>query len=92
MRGNVKLGAPALMPGAVMAALDYIRYADGVRSPRSLFDGAPAAERDLTSREQAVYDAALQVLLHYFTGERDFCQLPDDPPDDGPPPSQAVHS
>lgn len=90
MNGRVKLAPPAMMPGAVMAALDYIRYADGIRSPRSMFDGCAPESRDLSAREHAVYDAALQVLLHYFTGERDFCQLPDDPPDDGPPPSHPV--
>jgi hypothetical protein len=61
----------AIMPGAVMAALDYLRFADSLRSPRSLFEGTPQESRDLDDREQMVYDAALDLLYGYFKGRLD---------------------
>ena len=72
-----------------MAALDYLRFADHLRSPRPhSFDGMPTGEsRPLTKTEQAVYDAALVVLLHYFTGERNFNDSASDDEDDQNPPS-----
>lgn len=65
--------APSPIPPRVAAAQDYLRFAEQLRNPPTAFDGQSRdAARDLTPKEQAVYDAALEVLRLYFTGEQDF--------------------
>lgn len=58
------------IPGKVAAAQEYIRFAYGITigpypGEAKLTDLA----RQLTKKEQMAYDAALQVMLEYFTSE-----------------------
>lgn len=69
-------GDSPAVPPRVAAAQDYLRFADGVRNPHPGFDGTPRQPQDLSAREQVVYDAALEVLRLYFTGEQDFASPP----------------
>lgn len=63
----------AAVPPQVAAAQEYLRFAEVVRNPPPRFDGQVTSEgRDLSQREQTVYDAALEVLRAYFTGEKDY--------------------
>lgn len=74
----------AAIPPCFAAAQEYLRFAEGVRNPPPRFDGMQGGEpHDLTEREKAVYDAALGVLLAYFTGEKDYAIVERD--QDGPP-------
>lgn len=67
----VASGPPAI-PAKVAAALEFLRFAEFLRNPPSQFDGGRSESRDLNQREQAVYDAALEVMRLYFTGEQEF--------------------
>jgi hypothetical protein len=58
-----------ILPAKVVAAQNFAGYALAVRMP----DGGVSHERlPLSAREQATYDAALDVLQQYFRGEMDF--------------------
>lgn len=78
------------IPAKVSAAQDYLRFAEVCRAggPQSVNSDVPLAQRDLTPREQHVYDAALEVLDLYFRGECDFAPPP--PDDDDKPPSREL--
>jgi hypothetical protein len=80
------------VPAKVAAAQDYLRFAEVARcgGPGSLNSDLPSSlTRDLTTKEQAVYDAATEVLRLYFTGEHDFGPpVPDDDDEDKPPARQ----
>lgn len=65
------------MPPRITAALDYLRFAEGLRNPPARFDGQAPEARELGPAEQKVYDAALGVLKRYFE---------DPSPDNVPPP------
>ena len=72
------------VPPKVAAAQDYLRFAEQLRNPLPGFDGMRGADpRDLNHREQAVYDAALEVLRTYFTGEQEFAPGSDPGPSHG---------
>lgn len=60
------------VPPQVAAAQDYLRFAEGLRNPAPMFEMHRVEARDLNNREQAVYDAALEVLRAYFMGEMDY--------------------
>lgn len=60
------------IPAKVAAAMEYLKFADQLRNPPAYFDGTRPESRDLSKKEQAVYDAALEVLRTYFMGEQDF--------------------
>ena len=64
------------IPPQVAAAQDYLRFAEQLRNPPPSFDGQSRdSSRDLTPKEQAVYDAALEVLRLYFQGEQDYAGI-----------------
>lgn len=65
------------IPARVSAAQEFLRFCEGIRSPMamgfSLPGDSPSSNgRDLTKLESAAYDAALNTLLGYFTGEMDY--------------------
>lgn len=60
------------MPPKVAAAQDFLNFGERMRNPGSSFDGTRPEGRDLSAREQVVYDAALEVLRMYFTGEQEY--------------------
>ena len=52
-------------PGQIEAALQYLRFAEEIQSPRS-FDCSSHTGRELTKTEFEVKDSALTMLLEYF--------------------------
>ena len=69
---NDQAGTP---PAKVIAAQNYLYYANGVRNPQtplSLSGDTPTGGEELSPKEQAAYNAALDVLIAYFRGEMDF--------------------
>lgn len=80
------------VPGRVEAAQGYLYFAAGRMDggvPGALPGDAPRDGRDLSKKEQATYDAALDCLLLYFRGEMDFGGAPPSaPPDDDDNPRQ----
>ncbi len=82
-----------VMPAKVAASMDYLRFAEVARcgGPAAMNSDLPSANvRDLTVHESKVYDAALEVLRLYFTGENDYGPPvhPLDDEDDDKPPSR----
>lgn len=78
--------ASAAPPGKVQAAQNAIGMFASIT--QVYVDGFPREGRALSGREQAVYDAALDVLVAYFRGEQDYADGPQaipQPPGDGPP-------
>lgn len=77
---------PIEMPGRVRAALEFMDYC--VSATQS-YD-CSMQRQELSTREIAVRDAALDVLRLYFMGEMDYGDAPprppQDPPDDAPAP------
>lgn len=73
------------VPARVRAALDYLRYCEGVTHTCDVT--VPA--RSLSPQETSVSHAALRVLASYFNGEMDFGDTPPKPrrddDDDGEP-------
>jgi len=62
-------------PAKVNAAQQYLYFCNSLRFPHADFQTSgdtPTAERTLSKREQATYDAATDVLFQYFSGEMDF--------------------
>ncbi len=59
-------------PARVQAALEYLRYCDGVVSQCDV--SIPA--RQLTPSESSVRESALRVLQAYFLGEMDYGDAP----------------
>ena len=83
--------AVCAVPAKVSAAQDYLRFAEVCRAggPQSMNCEMPlSTTRDLTPREQRVYEHALEVLRLYFSGECDFA--PQHPLDDDKPPSREL--
>lgn len=83
------------VPAKVAAAQDYLRFAEVARcgGPAAMSsDHYPLNPRDLSTRETVVYNAALEVLRLYFTGEMEFAVTParDDDTDDDKPPSRQL--
>lgn len=85
------------VPAKVQAAQSYLHYAHQIQvppsSPFSSSGDMPPNFGVLTSKEQAAYDAALDVLIAYFRGEMEFgdtnsgvipVDRPDDPKDSVP--------
>lgn len=81
-------GQPMLvMPMRVQAAQHYLHYTLSKTAPTPLFDGRATEGVPLTAKEQAAYDAALEVLRQYFAGEMDYGDAPPIAPgrgEDGP--------
>jgi len=83
---------PACPPPRVQAAQHYLQYAHQVRTGGNFLGmpmngDAPREEFDLSRKEQAAYDAALNVMIQYFNGEQDFGEVvaqPHSPPPDDP--------
>lgn len=81
-----------VIPARVSAAQQYLQFAEQVRSAQAAFimpgDCPKDSGRELTKKEQVVYDAALDVLRAYFTGEVNYGDSepqPNYPPDDNDP-------
>lgn len=75
---------PLQVPCRVRAAQDYLHFAQSLRAMH-LHSQGPTLPGDspkeielvsLTSKEQATYDAALEVLIRYFNGEMDYGDSP----------------
>jgi hypothetical protein len=82
------LTIPHGIPARVDAAQQFLFFATGIQNGPHPCDGVPATGRDLSPKEGQVYDAALDVLFSYFTGEMDYgdCQVTQTaPPDDETP-------
>ena len=60
------------VPGKVQAAQQYLHFAQGLKCPPPMFDGARPESVDLNQAEHECYDAALKVLTQYFRGEVQF--------------------
>jgi hypothetical protein len=56
----------ATMPGCVMAALQFLQFAQLLKNPPPTFDGCRSEPQDLAPNEQACYDEALKLLHRYF--------------------------
>lgn len=59
-------------PGRVLAAMDCVRFFHDVTNPHSYEAGAQLSPRDLSKKEQATLDSALECLRLYFSGEMDY--------------------
>ncbi len=71
--GPPPLDGHSVIPPCVAAAQEYLRFAEQLRNPPPAFDGQRTdTSRDLTPKERVVYDAALEVLRLYFSGEKDY--------------------
>lgn len=79
-----------VVPPKVAAAQDYLRFCECMRNPSSGFDGMKGEARDLGATEQKVYEAALEVLRLYFSGEQDFDSAPASSPTPPEDPQQRV--
>lgn len=55
-------------PPKIQAAMDYLRFVQSINQPNPMFGGESWKEsgRDVTNKEQQVYDEALKTLLAYF--------------------------
>lgn len=79
-----------IVPARVGMAFNYIGCCEAMRiGVPNKFNGEPSGGRELTLREQVVYDAALSVLLEFFDGENDtsFSPAPFGPQ---PPPEPSI--
>lgn len=70
-------GGETAVPGKIEAAQRFLHYINSVRRPASgsMFNSSgdmPSQEQELSKREQAAYDAALDVMILYFRCEMDF--------------------
>src|SRR6056297_1081769 len=65
-----------VVPAKIEAAQRFMYYIHNVRRPSAgiftVNGDMPGQEIDLSKREQAAYDAALDVLVLYFRGEMHF--------------------
>lgn len=66
-------GSDMRVPAQVEVAFDILRWANAVQVPVRSFS-ENAVGRELTAKENSVYEAALEVLRLYLTGEMDFGQ------------------
>lgn len=86
--------AVATVPAKVTAAQDYLRFAEVARcgGPAAMNSDLPLVHRDLTRKEQQVYDDALEVMHLYLSGECDFGPKHplDTVEDDDKPPSREL--
>lgn len=77
------------IPSRVEAAQQFLQFAANKSLSGNLYSlpgDCPREQGELTPKERAVYDAALDVLNSYFRGEMDFGDNPpiSSPPDDRP--------
>lgn len=61
-----------VIPPRVQAAQAFIYWASGVEQQQQTPMGTMTDGRTLTPQERAAYNAALNTLLQYFSGEMDF--------------------
>lgn len=55
----------------ISAALDFLRFCDQRENPPACFDGVRSESKELSDRESRAYDAAVELLRKYFSGEVD---------------------
>lgn len=58
------------VPAQVDVAFDVVRWGNTIQNPHT----AHTVGRDLTPKEKSVYEAALEVLRLYLTGEMTFAE------------------
>ena len=66
------------IPGKIQAAMEFLRYCQGLETGPVGYGGETwkdDAGRELTRKEQAVYDAALDALSDYFQDPADVDDL-----------------
>lgn len=82
------IGLEASIPPKVSAAQAYLWYAESVRRGNSFQPYGTESyspQSDLSKMEQVAYDAALEVMTMYFTGEMEYqpgLRTEQRPPDD----------
>ena len=94
----MQAGPYSAVPAKVEAAQSYLHYAAMLRlnsgNGPALSGDMPRDERELSRKEQVVYDSALDVLRMYFQGEMEFESPPPMPQDFGEedPPAERVEA
>lgn len=72
------------IPARVDAAMCFLHFARQIVCPTTPLGERLFESGELSKREHATYDAALDVLNLYFRGEQDFGDVPPQPVDNEP--------
>ncbi len=86
--GTIVSPPTVAIPSIVQAAQNYLYFAKDIKlgSCSGFAGDSPKAERDLSKKEESVYNSALNVLNQYFLGEMVFsdnCVASNTDDDDG---------